>query len=124
VTSRLSVKGTIQPVLEVTINAYVMPILQPRIEVSSRACIKATIQPVLEGVIDAYIWPILQQRIEVSSWLIVNGTTVCIRWKFRCVCITNFPIKAKIDPVLDGGKEVSMWSNLQPKIKVSSRANI
>jgi hypothetical protein len=43
VSSRASIKATIQPVLEGGKNAYIWPNLQPKIEVSLRASIKATI---------------------------------------------------------------------------------
>jgi hypothetical protein len=61
VSSRASIKATIQPVLEVGKNVYIWPIFQQRIEVTSRAIIKATLQPLLEESKDAYILPILKK---------------------------------------------------------------
>jgi molybdopterin-binding protein len=55
VSSRASIKTTIQAVLDGGKDAYVWPILQPRIEVSSRAIIKATIQTIVQGAKDAYV---------------------------------------------------------------------
>jgi hypothetical protein len=55
VSSRASIKATIQHVLEEGKNEYIWPICQRIIEVSSRASIKARMKPVLDGCRYAYI---------------------------------------------------------------------